>query len=174
MVDTRAGHRTTLITRELTMHPYPHVYTATASGRSEGTVALNSPSLPEIATAPPPEFDGPGDVWSPETLLCASLADCFVLSFRAIARASKLEWTELACRVEGVLERVEGVTQFTGYTTFASLKVPPGFETAKVRKLLEKAEHLCLISNSLRGKRTLVAAVVDSAAQPTFSGADPT
>ena len=156
------------------MHPYPHVYTATASGRPEGTVALNSPSLPEIATAPPPEFDGPGGVWSPETMLCASLADCFVLSFRAIARASKLEWSELACRVEGVLERVEGVTQFTGYTTFASLKVPPGFETAKARKLLEKAEHLCLISNSLRGKRTLVAEVVDSAAQPPVGRADST
>src|ERR1022692_721046 len=80
------------------MHPDPHVYTAAANGRPEGTVALTSASLPEIATAPPPEFDGPGDVWSPETLLCASLADCFVLSFRAIARASKLEWSELECR----------------------------------------------------------------------------
>jgi organic hydroperoxide reductase OsmC/OhrA len=144
------------------MHPYPHVYTAAASARPEGTVVLTSPSLPEIATAPPPEFDGPGDVWSPETLLCASLADCFVLSFRAIARASKLEWSELECRVEGVLERVDDVTQFTGYTTFASLKVPPGFDAAKARRLLDKAEHLCLISNSLRGKRTLVAEVLHS------------
>lgn len=144
------------------MHPYPHVYTAAANGRPEGTVALTSPSLPEIATAPPPEFDGPGDVWSPETLLCASLADCFVLSFRAIARASKLEWSELECRVEGVLERVDGVTQFTRYTTFANLKVSPGFDADKARRLLEKADHLCLISNSLRGKRTLVAEVVDS------------
>ena len=144
------------------MHPYPHVYTAAASGRPEGTVALTSPSLPEITTAPPPEFDGPGDVWSPETLLCASLADCFVLSFRAIASASKLEWGELACRVEGVLERVDGVTQFTEYTTFARLKVSLGSDAAKAHRLLEKAEHLCLISNSLRGKRTLVAEVVNS------------
>ena len=42
------------------MHPYPHVYTATAGGRPEGAVALTSPGLPEIATAPPPEFGGPG------------------------------------------------------------------------------------------------------------------
>ena len=144
------------------MHPYPHVYTAAASGRPEGAVALTSAGLPDIATAPPPDFDGPGGVWSPETLLCASLADCFVLSFRAIARASKLEWSELACRVEGVLERIDGVTQFTGYTTFASLKVAPAVDAAKARKLLEKAEHLCLISNSLRGTRSLVAEVVHS------------
>ena len=141
------------------MHPYPHVYTATASGLPEGAVALNSPRLPEIASAPPPEFDGPGDVWSPETLLCAAIADCFVLSFRAVARASKLEWSDVACRVEGVLERVDGVTQFTRYTTFASLKVPSASDPDKARKLLEKAEHVCLVSNSLRGERKLVAEV---------------
>ena len=142
------------------MHAFPHVYTAAAGGRSEGAVDLTSPGLQEIATAPPPEFGGPGGVWSPETLLCASIADCFVLSFRAIARASRVEWTELACRVEGVLERVEGVTQFTRYTTFASLKIPSRLAVEKARALLEKAEHACLISNSLRGERILVADVV--------------
>ena len=66
----------------------------------------------------------------------------------------RLEWSELACRVEGVLERVEGVTQFTRYTTFASLKVPSEAADEKARRLLEKAEHICLISSSLRGERT--------------------
>jgi len=142
------------------MHPYPHVYTAAASGRPEGAVALTSPNLPEIATAPPLEFDGPGDMWSPETLLCASIADCFVLTFRAIARASKLEWSELACRVEGVLERVDGVAQYTRFTTFASLKVTSDSDAVKVQRLLEKAEHLCLVSNSLRGQRHLINEIV--------------
>jgi len=142
------------------MHPYPHVYTAAASGRPEGTVALTSAGLPEIVSAPPPEFDGPGGLWSPETLLCASLADCFVLNFRATARASKLDWSELACRVEGTLERVDGVTQFTKFRTFASLVVPTDSATEIGRRLLEKAERMCLVSNSLRGERTLVANVV--------------
>jgi organic hydroperoxide reductase OsmC/OhrA len=141
------------------LHPYPHQYTASASGRPEGSVALASPGLPEIASAPPPEFDGPGGVWSPETLLCAAIADCFVLSFRAVARASRLEWSELDCRVEGVLERIDNVTQFTRYATFASLKVPPAVDAEMARKLLEKAEHVCLVSNSLRGVRTLVTEV---------------
>jgi organic hydroperoxide reductase OsmC/OhrA len=141
------------------MHPYPHTYIAAAGGRPEGAVPLTSPGLPEITTAPPPEFGGPGDVWSPETLLCASLADCFVLSFRAIARASRFEWNALECRVEGVLERVAGVTRFTKYTTFASLEVPPGTAAETARKLLEKAEHVCLISNSMNGERSLVADV---------------
>jgi len=141
------------------VQPYPHLYAVSASGRPEGSVAVSAPRLPGIATAPPPEFDGPGDAWSPEALLCAAVADCFILSFRAVARASKLEWSEVACRVEGVLERVDNVTQFTRYTTYASLKVPPGADADKARRLLEKAEHVCLISNSLRGERTLVAEV---------------
>jgi organic hydroperoxide reductase OsmC/OhrA len=148
------------------MHPYPHTYTATAGGHPEGAVALTSPGLSEITTAPPPEFGGPGGVWSPETLLCASLADCFVLSFRAIARASGFEWNTLACRVEGVLERVAGVTRFTKYTTFASLEVPSGAAAEKARRLLEKAEHLCLISNSVNGDRSLVTEVTVVAGVP--------
>jgi organic hydroperoxide reductase OsmC/OhrA len=142
-------------------HPLPHSYTVAAVGRHDGFVSVTSPTLLEISTAPPPEFGGPGGVWSPETLLCASIADCFVLSFRAIARAARFEWSELACRVEGVLERVAGVTQFTRYTTFAKLEVP--FTSEGAQELLERAERTCLISNSLRGERILVTEVVVAA-----------
>ena len=145
------------------MHPYPHLYIAAARGRHEGSIALTSADLPEIPTAAPPEFDGPGGVWSPETLLCASIADCFVLSFRAIARASKLDWSELTCRVEGTLERIDGVSQFTKFTTFANLVVPAESAAETARRLLEKAERVCLVSNSLRSARTLVADVVTAA-----------
>jgi organic hydroperoxide reductase OsmC/OhrA len=72
-----------------------------------------SPALPSLETAAPPQFGGPGDVWSPETLLCASLADCFVLTFRAITRAARFRWLRLECRAEGLLERVGQVSQFT-------------------------------------------------------------
>jgi organic hydroperoxide reductase OsmC/OhrA len=145
------------------MHPYPHLYVASASGQPAGSVAVTSPRLPEIATAPPAEFDGPGDVWSPETLLCASLADCFILTFRALATASKFQWDGLTCRVEAVLDRAEGVTQFTHFTTYATLEVPSGSDDAKARSLLDRAEHRCLVANSLRGTRTLVAEVVRAA-----------
>jgi organic hydroperoxide reductase OsmC/OhrA len=143
------------------VQPYPHLYTASASGRPAGNIAVTSPRLPEIATAPPAEFDGPGDAWSPETLLCASVADCFILTFRAITLASKLEWIDLRCRVEGVVERADGVTQFTQYTTYATLEIPLAVDAAKARTLLEKAERLCLVANSLRGTRALVAEVVN-------------
>jgi organic hydroperoxide reductase OsmC/OhrA len=144
------------------MQPYPHNYLVRAAGGPSGTVLVSADGVVDIPTAPPPEFDGPGEVWSPETLLCASVANCFILTFRAIARASKFEWNDLSCRVEGVLERAEGGTQFTRFTTYATLLVPPGTDEAKARKLLEKAEHGCLVTKSLRGAQALVADVTYS------------
>ena len=142
------------------MHPYPHTYRVSANGTQAGSVTITSPPLPDIETAPPLEFDGPGGVWSPETLLCAAVADCFILTFRGISRAARLEWLTLECRVEGTLERVEGTSRFTGFASFATLTVAAGADQAKAPALLERAEHSCLISNSLRGLRTLKAEVI--------------
>ena len=122
------------------MQDLPHHYHVNASAESTGTVTLKADDLPQIVTAPPAEFGGPGDQWSPETLLVGAVADCFILTFRAIARASKLEWTNLECSAEGVLERVERVTRFTSFTVRATLTVPAGTDTEKAERLMEKSE----------------------------------
>ena len=142
------------------MHPYPHLYTVRASASPAGPVPVNSPGLPELMTAPPAEFDGPGDLWSPETMLCAAVANCFLLSFRGVARAAKFEWHSLECSVEGRLDRVEGKTRFTQVVVNATLRVPAGSDEAKALKHLERAEHVCLISNSLVAERRLEASVL--------------
>lgn len=142
------------------MQPYPHTYTASAAGKDSGSVVVSSPELPAFDTAAPCEFDGPGGTWSPETLLCASLADCFILTFRAVSRAARFEWLQLECRVEGVLERAGQTARFTRYTTFAKLTIPAGGDAAKARELLERAEHGCLIANSQLGSRVLETEVV--------------
>jgi organic hydroperoxide reductase OsmC/OhrA len=147
------------------MHPYPHRYTVGAEGATTGEVTLTAAGLPTLPSAPPVEFDGPGDRWSPETLLCAALADCFVLTFRAVTRAAKLEWRDLKVTVEGTLDRPDKRTHFTGFVVRARLAVPAGSDPERYRALLDKAEHGCLISNSLTGTRHLEAEVlVDPAA----------
>jgi organic hydroperoxide reductase OsmC/OhrA len=145
------------------MKPYPHTYNVSAEAAQTGFVTVAAPGLPNLKTAPPPEFDGPGGAWSPETLLCASVADCFILTFRAVARAARFEWLSLECRVEGTLDRVDRISQFTKLTTFAKLSVPTGTDGLKARDLLERAEHGCLITNSLRSTRTLEAEIVVTA-----------
>jgi len=111
-------------------------------------------------SAPPALFGGPGDQWSPEHLLVASVADCFILTFRAVAKASKLDWDHLEAAAEGVLERVERVTRFTTITISATLTVPAATDVDKARRLLEKAEGACLITSSLSAEVHLEAEVI--------------
>jgi organic hydroperoxide reductase OsmC/OhrA len=141
------------------MKPYPHTYIVKAHGAPTGTVPVSSQGLADIVTAPPPEFDGPGNVWSPETLLVAAVANCFILTFRGVSRAANFSWRQLECQVDGQLERVAGVTQFSGFT----LTVAAGADHAKAEELMERAEKICLVANSLRGERQLVAQVVEAA-----------
>lgn len=141
------------------MKDLPHHYSVEASAALEGPVQLASSGLENLATAPPAEFGGPGDHWSPETLLVASVADCFVLTFRAIARASSLAWTDLRCEAVGELDRIERITRFTGVTIRAVLSLPGDGDASKAKRLLEKAEKTCLITNSLACPVTLEASV---------------
>ena len=141
------------------MHPFPHVYTVTSRSDPAGPVTLASPGLAELPSAAPKEFDGPGNLWSPETLLTAAVNDCFVLSFKAVAAASKFAWTSLAVSTQGTLERRDGKSLFTRFDTQASLTLPAGGDAERGRKLLEKAEQICLIANSLSGERHLEASV---------------
>ncbi len=142
------------------MDPFPHQYQVSARADPEGDVAIGSEGLTDIASAPPAEFGGPGGRWSPETLLLAAVADCFVLSFRAVATASRFDWIRLDCETEGTLDRIDRVTRFTRVRTTARLTVPAGGAEERARSLLEKAEHVCLISNSLNAERELVVEVI--------------
>jgi peroxiredoxin-like protein len=131
------------------MQPFPHRYEVEAGAMVTGDVTLESERLPALTSAAPVEFGGPGDRWSPETLLVAAVADCFVLTFRAIASMSQLSWMSLRCEAVGTVERIDRVTRFTEVTVHARLQVPDGTDEAKARRLLEKTEQSCLISNSL-------------------------
>ena len=131
------------------MHPFPHRYAVTAVAGTDAGVLLESDRLPVLRTTLPAEFGGPGDRWSPETLLVAAVADCFALTFRGIANRSKLEWTSLVCEVVGTLDRVDRVTKFVEFQIDARLQVPEGTSPDEAARLLTKAEETCLITRSL-------------------------
>ncbi|MDH3490819.1 MAG: OsmC family protein [Gammaproteobacteria bacterium] len=141
------------------MQDLPHFYVVSANADTDSHVVLSSEGLEPLETAGPPEFGGPGDLWSPETLLVGSVANCFILSFRAIARASRFEWLSLRCGVSGTLDKIERVTQFTSFDLQVELTVPPGTDEKKALRLLEKAEHYCLITNSMKAETRLSAKV---------------
>jgi organic hydroperoxide reductase OsmC/OhrA len=82
-------------------------------------------------------------------LLVGAVADCFILTFRALADSSQVPWTSLRCDAVGTVDRIERVTRFSEIILRARLQVPDGTDQEKARRVLEKAERSCLISNSL-------------------------
>ena len=137
------------------MQPFPHHYRTVASCEPSTLIAIESDGKPSLITGPPKEFGGTGNEWSPEDLLVASVADCYILSFKAIAKASRFEWVSLECDAVGTLDKEERFPQFTAFKLIVKLVVDAEVDQAKAERLLHKAEAICLITNSLKAESEL-------------------
>ena len=131
------------------MKPLPHLYTARLSGGDQAYAMAAATGVAELRLAPPLDFDGPGDAWSPEQLLIAAVGSCLLFTFRAVAQASKLKYTLLEVSVKGTVDRLDSATRFTEIILSPRLTLPAGSDHARALRLLEKSEHNCLISASL-------------------------
>lgn len=132
------------------MEALPHRYSVSATGGPEGPVPVSADEVPTIETSTPREFGGAGDRWSPEQLLMASVADCFVLTFRSVAHAAKLDWRHLTAQVEGLLDRDDDRRlRFHEIQIQAEVIIPGESGRADAARCLDRAEKLCLITNSL-------------------------
>ena len=131
------------------MQPFPHRYVASAVAGPEAEVLLESEGLAALRTTTPPEFGGPAGRWSPETLFVAAIADCYALTFRGLAARSKLPWHRLVCDVAGTLDLVDRAARFTRVEIEVRLQIPEQASLEVARRLLVKAEEMCLITRSL-------------------------
>jgi peroxiredoxin-like protein len=131
------------------MKPLPHCYSTHVSGSPSGYGEISSSGVTALRTAPPAQFDGPGDAWSPEQFFLAAVASCFLFTLRAVARASKVEFVGLELDAEGVVDRRPGPTRFVEIVLRAALVVPAGTDQARARAALEKTESPCLVSASI-------------------------
>jgi organic hydroperoxide reductase OsmC/OhrA len=129
----------------------PQRYQVNVTAEPQGEVLLLTDGPPRpLKSLPPSAFGGPGDRWSPETLLVGALADSFALTFRAAARAAELSWQSLECEADGTLDLVERVMQFTAFEIRAYLRIPPSTSEEAARRLLARAKEKCIVSHSLR------------------------
>lgn len=131
------------------MKPFPHDYDVRLTGGPDGYAALSSGAMPDLRSAPPADFDGPGDAWSPEHLLLAAVQTCLLFTLRAVAHASKVEFISLDVDAAGIVDRREGVTRFTEIVLRARLVIPAGADRARALHVLEKSEKHCLVTASL-------------------------
>ncbi len=131
------------------MKPLPHRYEVKITGGPTGYATLSSGGIPDLRVEAPVEFDGPGDAWSPEQLLLGAVEGCFLLTFRAVAKASRVEFTSLAVEAEGIVDRAGDRMRFTEIVLRPRVALPADANTVAVRRALEKAARMCLVSGSL-------------------------
>jgi len=144
------------------MKPLPHKYDAKLSGGPAGYAEVSAEGLPNLRTAPPTDFDGPGDAWSPEHLLVAAIETCFLFTLRAVVAASRLEFLSLELEGEGTVDRKDGATRFTEIVLRPRLVLAAGADREKALRVLEKSEKACLVSASLSTPIRLEPKVVSS------------
>jgi peroxiredoxin-like protein len=130
--------------------PDTYSYSLEANWTGARTGLLTADDLPPLRVAPPPEFSGPGGMWSPEHLLVAASASCLMATFLAIAEISRLPVHSFRLEAKGRLEKVAGEgLQFTEIVLSPEVGVAPE-NIERGKRLMEKAEKSCLISRSLR------------------------
>jgi organic hydroperoxide reductase OsmC/OhrA len=131
------------------MKPLPHLYEVTLSSGPKGYARLLTDGVPELRSAPPQDFGGPGDAWSPEHLLLASVETCFVFTFRAVAEASKFDFLSLEVSGSGTVDRKDDATRFIDIVLRARLALPKGADRERAKRMLEKGKNACLVTASL-------------------------
>lgn len=129
-------------------------------------VAGSADGLPTFEVAAPPEFDGHAGIWSPEHLFVASVASCYMTTLLAIAGISKVAIRALEVPALGVVERGEDrLYSIPSIVLRPHITVASETDLSRAERLAEKADHVCMVSRSLKTEVTL---------EPTFSVAEPT
>jgi organic hydroperoxide reductase OsmC/OhrA len=145
------------------MKPFPHQYDTHLEAGPMGSGIVSTSGLPPLKTAPPVQFDGPGNAWSPEHLFLAAIQTCFLFTFRAVARASNLEYLALDVDATGVVNREGRTTRFTEVVLTPRLTLSAGADRDHALRTLMKAEATCLVSASISTPIRLAPEIVESA-----------
>ncbi|MGI4992146.1 OsmC family protein [Halobacteriovorax sp. GFR7] len=132
------------------------IYSTNTHGeRNDGRMKISSKGKQNLEATAPPEFKGPEGEWSPEDLFSASISSCYLLSFKALAQARKMDWDTLDVKADAKLERKDGKLTFTNVEIQPNLVVSGKENVEDYLKLLEETQHKCLVTNSMNCKFTL-------------------
>ena len=134
----------------------PYLYNTTVHWKNDRIGELSEETLPAITVATPPEFaKGVPNIWSPEHLFVASANVCLMTTFLSIAENSKLEFVSYKANAVGKLDKADGKFAIVEIVLSPEITLAQGVDENRARRILEKSEANCLISNSMKTKITL-------------------
>ncbi|MCP3102919.1 OsmC family protein [Myxococcus sp. K15C18031901] len=128
---------------------------STASEYDRNAVASTG-NKPELLVSAASGYGGDDSRWNPEDLLGASLANCHLLTFLALARKLRLDVRAYEDEVTVFLETVEKVKRVGRIRLSPRIRVAPGTDVEKVREMFFKAHKYCFIGQSLKAEVEMV------------------
>jgi peroxiredoxin-like protein len=139
---------------------YRYQASASWAPHRRGYVMAEKDAPRKLDFAVPPEFGGEEGFWTPEHLLLAAVASCYVATFRSMAGKSNVEFQTIDITVEGVIEKAPDGLRFTKIFLRPELLLTREADRERASRLLEKAEQGCLIARSLSGELELHAQIL--------------
>ena len=138
-----------------------HFYQVKVNWKENRKGTLSSNVLDEkIKIATPPEFPkGEANVWSPEHYFVAAINGCLMTTFLAVAENFKLKFVDFESDAEGKLEMIDRKFMMSEVVLKPIITVSSEDDVELAKKVIEKAENACLISNSVISKIKLVITV---------------
>jgi len=146
-----------------------HFYNVNISWTQDRKGMMCSPELQNVETeetncivvATPPEFPGGLPyIWSPEHLFTAAVSSCIMTTFLAIAENSKLEFVSFKCASKGVLEKIDAKFMISEILLYPEVVITDESHQERAKRIVEKSEKACLISNSITSKVTMETKII--------------
>lgn len=136
-----------------------YTYHTTLKWNEQRKGTMSCAGKPDVQVATPPEFKGHEGIWSPEDLFVSSVEICTMTTFLAFAERAGLSFDSYDSEAEGRLEMVDGKLQFTTITVRPRITVRSESDQVKAKEIIEKAETMCLIANSIKAKVSVEPAI---------------
>ncbi len=133
-----------------------HSYRTSIRWDTQRKATLSATGLPDVVIGTPPEFPGghPG-IWSPEHMFIAAAEACLMTTFLAIAENSKLQLVSYRSEAEGTIEKTPEGLMMTEIVLRPHVVIREPAALDRARRIVEKAEQVCLISKSMKTRITL-------------------
>jgi organic hydroperoxide reductase OsmC/OhrA len=129
-------------------------------GRSYTRDMLVEPDgKPPILGSAGARFFGDDTRYNPEDLMLASLAECHLLTYLALATKAGIRLTSLSIEVTGTLGSLDGKTRFVRAALTAHTGVAAGADAERARGLHAEAHEGCFMSSSVNFPIEVVAVV---------------
>ena len=126
--------------------------TATSSSGMGTTWQSETPHLPSISCAIPPEFMGPGGGFSPEDLFAMAVLNCVIATFKVYVEKAKASFAEVRGKASLKVDRLPDGLSMTHIDLF--LDITGASDVEKVKKLMDNAIRDCAVSRSIKSGKT--------------------